>query len=378
MESKTKRGLFIFLLIILFLPLVQQCFPFITSAPLKGIMPLTEDTSFSVQKWWDASYQVTKNKYLNDNVGFRPDIIRFTNQAYYTLFKKILHRRIVEGKDHNLFLNNFIDGYYGKDFIGYDKIHENVRKLKAIQDTITHLGKLFVVVFSPGKAYVYPEKFPEDLVLKKTAINNYEAYIHSMDSMGLNLIDFNAWFINIKNKEKEPIWSTLGIHWSIYGSLLAGDSLINYIEEHRNIHMTHATWTKIEHTTQPRYSEHDISALMNMIYPIATVPYSYPVVSYPEDSKTVKPKIIFIGDSFIIFWVQSDFLDNVTSDWELWYYFSGKLEKSNRNGVTMEGYDWVKKLNNTDCVVFMYTADNGDELGRGFIDNTYQHYYPNK
>ena len=378
MTSKIKDSLLILLLLILTLPLVQQCLPFITSGQLKGVVPPSADVHFSVQKWWDASYQTGKSTYLNDNLGFRPDIIRFTNQVYYSLLHKINHKRIVEGKDHNLFLNNFIDGYYGNDFIGYDKIHERVRELKAIQDTLTRLGKLFIVVFSPGKAYVYPENFPENLKLPKTKISNYEALLQNMDSVGLRYIDFNPWFKQLKQTDKEPLWSTLGIHWSVYGSYLAGDSLVSFIEQQRHIQMPHATWTKIEHTTKPRYNEHDISALMNMIYPIATVPYSYPVVNYTSDTKTVKPDILFIGDSFLFFWVQTNFLDNITSDWQLWYYFGTRLEKSHPDPVPMGSYDWAGKLDKTDMIVMMYTADNSDEFGNGFAESAYLHYYPLK
>ena len=378
MESKIKSGLFIFLFIILLLPILQQNFPFITSGPLIGIFPLAENVTFSLQNWGDASYQSEKNKYLNDHFGFRPDMIRFTNQAYYTLLKKINHIRIVEGDDHNLFLNVYIDGYYGKDFIGYTAIHEKVMKLKAIQDTLAHLGKSFIMVHSPSKAYVYPEKFPQNYKIKKTGVNNYDAYIAAMDSARVNMVDINAWFYAIKHKTQEPIWTKLGIHWSIYGSLIAADSVTRYMEQLRHIHMPHPTWTKVVHTDTPRYKENDISAIMNMIFPITTETHSYPEVTYPEDATTTKPKVVYIGDSFFIAWILYGILDHIDSAWEVWYYFNSKMDKDHHDGVSMEGYDWINAINNTDYVVMMYTPDNLEELGNGFIEKAYDHYYPKK
>ena len=44
----------------------------------------------------------------------------------------------------------------------------------------------------------------------------------------------------------------------------------------------------------------------------------------------------------------------------------------------MKDYDWVKALNKADYIVLQYTSFNLAELGNGFIEDAYGHYYPGK
>src|SRR5579872_5788725 len=118
MENKIKNSLFIFLFVILLLPLIQQYFHFITSGPLYGYSQESPDVSFSWDEWWSRKYQDQKSQYLNDNIGFRPDLVRFNNQWDYYFFKKLHSWKVVEGTNHNLYMDTYIDDYFGRNYMG--------------------------------------------------------------------------------------------------------------------------------------------------------------------------------------------------------------------------------------------------------------------
>src|SRR5580704_5346143 len=103
MGNKIKNGLFIFLFIMLVLPFIQQYFPLVTSGALYGYAPNAPNTDFSWEHWLDATYQEKKGKFLNDEIGFRPDLIRVNNQLTYSLFDVFQPLNVVEGTNHSIY-----------------------------------------------------------------------------------------------------------------------------------------------------------------------------------------------------------------------------------------------------------------------------------
>src|ERR1035437_6178867 len=163
MRNNIKKGLFVFIFIILLLPFAEQNFPFIKSGQLLGYFTNAPDVTFSSTKWLDGSYQKEKGDFYNDHTGFRPDLIRLNSQIDFSLFNKPSYGGTVVGKENCLYFDNYIYAYYGKDFMGYNYLFEKSLKLKAIQDTLTKMGKTFVLVYSPCKASYFREYIPEEL-----------------------------------------------------------------------------------------------------------------------------------------------------------------------------------------------------------------------
>jgi acetyltransferase AlgX (SGNH hydrolase-like protein) len=381
MRGNIKTDLFTFVFIILLLPLTQQVFPVFTSGVLYGYSDSPPNVEFSWADWWEAKYQQQNTRFLNDNTGFRPDLVRLTNQLNYSLFHATHAWNIIEGSNHNLFLATSIDGYYGTDYAGYDAIHEKMRKLKAISDTLGRLGKSIILVHAPAKVFLFPEDIPEIRTHQPRTATNLETFIRIADSMKINQVDFNTWFCKMRDTSKELIFPHQGGHWSVYSSYLAADSLIRFIEKLRNIRMPHPAWTKILHTSKPRDPDDDIAKTLNLIYPITKEVFSYPEVSYTQDATMVKPKIIYIGDSFLLSWMRDGIMDNTNTDWQIWQWFSilwNKNSDKNKADGRVQDTDWIASINNTDCIVIMYTSFNLPALGNGFVEQAYDHYYPKK
>ena len=377
MKQLLLAGLFILLL----LPLAQQVRPFIHRWPLRGAYRVAPKPELSVHTWLDGSYQQGEELYLNDHMGFRTDFVRLNNQVDYSLFNKIHAEWIVVGREHYLYQYPYIDSYYGKDYVGYDTIHEKIRKFKAVQDTLARLGKSLILVHAPCKALYYPGFFPPDSVRAKRGPTNFETYVKVADSAGINQVDFNSWFVSMRDTSRELLYSKKGIHWSIYGSILAGDSLVKCMERLQHIHMPHPYWHTIDREYKARYTDDDLAQLLNMYVPLVKERYSYPRLQYTANTAAKRPKVIFIGDSFCITMMQNGMLQNTTTDWEIWFYFR---EVYTSDYLTTEivhplrDCDWQGSLNKADCIVIMYTSHNLKELGDGFIEQMYARYYPGK
>jgi SGNH hydrolase-like domain, acetyltransferase AlgX len=375
---KTKRTLFYIIFILLLLPLGEKTLKFIKSGTLKGNFRPAADIDFTLERWWTDSFQHQKERYINDAVGFREDLIRITNQIDYSLFDKCHADWTIKGKDGYLYQFPYVNAYFGTDFMGYEQILLRSRKMKAIQDTLTKLGKTFVLVYAPSKASFFPEHFPDNRVMPSIGPTNYEVYRRDCDSLGVHQVDMDAWFRSLKGKSAEPLFSKQGIHWTEYGACLGGDSLVKYIERVRNIHVAHPKWDKMERTSNIRCGDDDIAAELNLIFPVAKETLSYPIIEDVKDTGKDKINAIYIGDSYAHKMIEFGILYKMNGQCEFWRYFDEMHDINGHYFTYIKDYDWKKAIDRCNTVVIVYTLFNFWNLGNGFIEQAYNYYYPNQ
>ncbi len=379
--QKRKQVLFISFFLILIFPLLNGSLHIIKSGRLQGYYTDAADVDFSWDKWFNATFSKNKSDYINDHFGFREDFVRFSGQIDFTLFTKVNYGSAVIAKDHSLYYDNYIDDYIGKDFMGNDSILHIMRKVKAIQDTLSHLGKSLIVVYVPSKAFYNSESMPEINKCYLGGKSNYSQFLKLGDSLHINQVDLNSWFISLRGKTQDSVFTKQGIHWTCYGAFLGADSVARYIEKLKNISLPHPIFTKIEHTTKAIGTDNDMATILNLALPVANEIFSYPLAVYDTDKIKQKLNIIFLGDSFVWTTIENGFMLNVYKEWQFWFYFKEVYYNKNNphaRDAKMENYDWKKALANSDCLVLMYTTASLKDLGNGFIDNAYEYYYPQK
>lgn len=386
MTQKIKSLLLVAFLAVLSLPMIQQALSFYASDPLSGNFDVVSDTAFSWEGWLAGTYQQRENAFYNDHMGFRPDLIRIKDQADLWLFHKLNYGGCVLGKNNCLFWDNYIDAYTGRDFAGDSFIRRQLFMLKALQDTFARTGKTLLVIHCPNKAFYYHELIPEDIG-KVVGKNNYSVYKTIGDSLGIHQIDINGWFMAMKDTCKELLMTRQGTHWSVYGSVIAGDSIVRYIERKRNLRLPHAEWIRIEHVHGARYTDKDIVDNANLLFPNDNETFSYPVIQYGRDTTARKLKTIFIGDSFVMNFITNKLPQGTFPDWQYWFYFKYLSDATNsdisHDRPVPGGSYWIDEIKKADCILLAYTSMNlrssgENQLGSGFIEKAYEYYYPQK
>lgn len=373
-----KGSLFAILYLMLLLPLIQQTFHILPEKKLNGAVRNAPDTSLTCKGWLGDGYQQAKNDYLNDNMGLRSYLVRTNNEINFLLFRKAQAREVVVGRDGYLFEGRYIDLYCGCDYQGDSLTRVRLLKLKLLQDTLQKLGKCLLVLHAPSKAWQYPAYFPPGTKCDTAGPTRYKDYLRLEDSLHINSIDFNAWFLTLKAHSPYPLMSKQGTHWDVYGSFLAADSLIKRCEQILNIHMSHYVFSGVEISDTPRLTDNDIAAGMNLLFPPVKEKFVYPIGHFIEDGKVVKPNAIYIGDSFFWTFIYDGVPQHINNDYLFWYSW-GELwyRKGGENGHSnFDEHDWISELNNTDMVIFISSEVNLDRLGNGFIEKAYDHYYP--
>ena len=366
-----KKSILLVILSTLFLPILQSKFHPIQLEALKGDVVIPSDPGIQDTSWFSGNFQEKQDVYLNSSFGFRSWCVRLNSQLAFWFFNKAKANGVIIGKDNYLFEKNYITAYTGKDFIGKDNISKIINRITFISDTLTKLNKQLIVILAPGKASFYPEYIPP-IYGSATAATNYKFLAKGLSESAINYIDFNKWFIQQKQVSKYPMYPKYGIHWSIYGSVLAGDSIIKKIEYLRKIDVPNLIYNNID-LKQPNDMDYDVANGMNLLFRLPSFDMAYPKITSEVDTAKTKPSVVVISDSF--YWsLYSNGISNSFKNDHFWYYNKQVYPESATNEVLTENLDYKNEIEKHDVFIVMATEANLSRIGWGFFEDM-EHYF---
>lgn len=373
-QYQAKHIILIIILTLIWIPLLQKTFTIFKEPKLKGHFTVTSKPNSSTQNWYSGKYQLHYEKYFNSSFGFRSFFVRVNNQIDYTFFNISHANKVIVGKNDMLYEKDHIRSYLGELNIGNEKIIQNIENLKKIRNYLQSKNKDLFVIFAPGKASFFPEFFPKPYDKKIKSISNYDIFRKLLIKENFNFIDFNSLFKQMKDTSKYPLFTRSGIHWSNYGMTLAYDSTLKYIEKTKNISLPKLKIEKIEISTKPKDSDRDIAEAMNLLFNYYDQELAYPKVVFETNSKTVKPKVVVIADSF--YWnFYNAFGESVFSENKFWYYLKTEYQKSKKNR-NIKNIDINNEINNCDYLILLSTELNLYKFPFGLYEkyNTFEEF----
>ena len=380
-SNKLHTLLFALVIAALFLPLIQMVKPFVEVGPLFGSIVPTAKDSLTLEAWFDGTYQENRNKYINEQFGFRNTAVRLHNQIAFSLFRKAKANGVIIGKEDYLYEIKYINAYRGAEEINQSELDSNLFMLKAIQSKLKEKGVELVVVMNPGKASFYPEFIPDEFPILSNR-SYYSEYQKGLESQGIQHIDFGKWFREMKGKTPAPLFPKTGVHWSQYGATLAADSLVNYCVKLFGKNMNEFGWNKkdLPLSTTMESVDDDIGLGMNLYSPIDVLPMAYPRVGVNDKygvsfgNKGIQPKVAVISDSYFFNLMQLPWAPDIFS--ELNFYFYNKQLHHLPGGATTKTdvLSQMQDIEKSNVVFVMATECNMDKLGWGFISNAYKYF----
>ncbi len=363
-----KYILYYLFILILFLPVIQNKTDYVEIKPLKGAIKLTERPKFKMERWFSGEFQNEFEKFVNDNIGFRTWFVRLRNQIAFSVFKLAKARSVIVGKDNYLYELNYLKAFNGEDFIGYKQIKAKVEKMKYLQDMLNRKNKTFIVCLAPGKGSFYPENFPRKYRKPFTDSTNYKVYSKLLKSNNVNHINFNQWFLEMKDTCGCLLYPKYGIHWSYYGILLATDSLINYVEKKRNINIPNIKFYNLKRSLDYKFSDYDIADGMNLIFKLKSEPMCYPQIKWITSDNDTKPVAIVISDSFYWSMFNIGVGSKSFSLGGFWYYNERIFTQSFNTPEYVEQVDIGEKMAASDIIILMSTEANLSKFSWDFVD----------
>ncbi|MBL0309946.1 MAG: hypothetical protein IPP77_09790 [Bacteroidetes bacterium] len=363
-QNKFKSWLLATFLILLWAPIVQDNLHIFKGGALKGAYTLPDNVNFDFKIWFTRDYADKKDEYLSSCFGFRPDFVRLHNQLKYWAFKLASSNNVIIGKENYLYEQHYIDEYFGTSFIGEEKIVQNVRDLKELQDSLSVRGIFMFTFFAPGKGSFYPEFIPNRAVKPKQPNTNYSAYISTCQKAGINYVDCKAWFMAMKDTSRYRLFPKGGVHWSYYGDMLAFDSLVHYVEGKTGKDLPDLKLDSIQVRFTPMKRDYDAGDGLNLIFPLFKDTLAYPHYSVNWKDKDQMASLT-IADSY--YWeMYMSLAPQVFSEVNFWYYFNDFVSK---NGHTANKHDMKDFICQHQVVCLMYTDAGLANFGSGFIQS---------
>ena len=374
MESKLNKRLFIFMLILLVFPLVQYLYPTIRIAKLKGAIIEPKEVVLNFENWNSGAFQDLSEEFIKAKNGLRTLWVRVYNQWNYSVNNIINPAFIVKGENDYLYTTGYIQSYLGENYLGDEKIDQIVKDLEVIRDTLLTKGCELIIAFAPSKAWYLPENIPLKYDLSTKQVSNYEYYSESVKRSAIPHIDFNKLFMNMKDTTQYPLYPKGGIHWSIYGGVVAADSISKLMAATRSVAPIDYHIESTELTDKCKYTDADICEAMNLYYWDGQHDVmAYPTIDFRNHTDLPKPKVISISDSYYWTFIYTKVHEKAFAEGsQYWYYYKSIYGDGKKRGI--ETVDLRTAFDDTDFVLLLATEETLDRFPFGFIEAMKEEY----
>lgn len=367
--------LFGLLMVFLFLGLVQQQFHVFSFKELSGVTVKTEKPELSLESYVSRKYQSQTEKYISENFGFREPVIRVYNQYVWTFFNKTYCHFIKPGKDGYLYYSGAVNDYYGIEHLKHYKtnadavkhVEKQVRMMNKLRYVLKDYDVEFLAFMAPDKAYVYPEYLPRRDARDPEAVNMMECFDERLTAVGFPHVEMTKWYKTMKGNVPFMLFPKTDSHWR-FSAIYGYDSLFCYMNSLNDFGIPDIRINGLT-AIDTSYREND-ELTLNLIFPIRDQNQHYKAeISVECGENCHKPKVLWVGDSFI--WDLEAYLPwrQILEDVEIWFYNSSSFTGFEKEKGNVKETNRLRKILNNDFVVWYSTAHQWSLATYGFVED---------
>ncbi len=362
-----KRGLYIIVLLGMLLPAFLHIFKVGNYKELGGVFLKTQPVSLTLNTIKTGAFQDSLQNYLKDNLFVRAPFVRLRNQFDFYLYDT-LHAGDVyyfDGQFFRFYMYNYSDEM---GFEGWDINEERIRKLEVVKDTLDKYNTEILSVITPSKGHYYRDKVKNDFFRSNRWSNL--AVIDSLYSMSnLNYINFDEWFLRLKDTIVRPLFGSGGIHWNQFGATLAMDSVLRFLSKTKiQDKINFPSWTLSDKHKQLNM-DMDLLNTANLLFKYKDT--SLRIVELNNDTPKNDLKVIVNSDSYfdVISW---------TNLRQTYFGVNSEYRYYNRVNYDINSLEIPKTkltkemLIKQDLILIMYSIPNLTDYSRGMIDELYE------
>jgi hypothetical protein len=334
---------------------VQEKWHPIKPKPLAGVTFATEKPELTLQSFASGQYQSQTEQYSRENFGFREWNIRLYNQFNYSLFNQTTCHFITPGKDGFLFYAEAFRDYYGIEPINqyktYDRAREwaekNVRMMNKLRYVLKDYGIEFLCFMAPNKAEIYPEYLPYHTPAPDDAIHTAAYYDSLMTAIDFPHVEMTKWYQSMKDTASFLLFPKRDTHWR-YSAVYGYDSLFSYMNSLNDFGIPDIHIDRLV-KLDTMYPEND-ELTLNLIFPIGNDSPKYRADITVDPGH--KPKVLFVGDSFI--WDLETYMPwkEILEDVEIWFYNKSAFMGFEKEKRPITEIDRLQSILKADYVVW--------------------------
>lgn len=373
-KPKIKYDLLLFalLMVFLFVPIIQEWTGIFPVKPLKGAIEPTPKPELTFDNYCANTYQTQMEKYAGENFGLREPVIRLYNQYVWSAYNKTYCHFIVPGKDGYLFYALAVNEHYGTELLHHYKSNEEamkdadaeLRQMNKLRHVLKDYGIEFLAFIAPDKPEIYPEYLPRRDA-DTTTIHLADYFSQRMEEIGFPFVNMTDWFVSMKDTVGFPLFPKTDSHWR-YSAIYGFDSLFRFI----NTLDGEAKFPALHIGPPVAYESDKLEGdeeTLNLLFRIRGDRTKYKSdITVEPDSTHRRPKVLFVGDSFI--WSMADFMPapEILADREVWFYNNSAFIGFDNKKENVKDIDRLSHILNADYVVFYSAGHQWWEATYGF------------
>ena len=372
----TRRGtiydkiLFCILTVLLFLPMLQAHILHIPLKPLNGVTLETEPPQFDLETYRSGNYAKQEEAYIGEHFGFREPVIRLYNQYLWSCYRKTYAHDVTAGKHGWLYTPESVSDYYGTELLRWQPSVEQarinfdreVKYMNWVRDILKENDVELLAFIAPEKSFVYPEYLPKR-ERNATTFNAVDYFMEHFTETSFPCIDMTRWFQQMKDTTDYPLIPQTGAHW-VFPAVVAADSLFRFMGDLKGIELAKLKIGEL-HESDNHGADNDLERLLNLSLPIRKRNGYSPTaeVTVGSNPNSIKPNVLFVGNSFMWGIVNQVPMREMFSDVEFWYYFSTAYtgDPLTPSGSVID-LNLLEKLLDFDYIVWFTT---GNQLNKG-------------
>ena len=270
-----------------------------------------------------------------------------------------------------------VNDYYGTELLRWQpsvkeakhNFDRDIRYMNRVRVILKENDVELLAFIAPEKSFLYPEYLP-DSERDTTTFNACDYFLEKFKATGFPCIDMTGWFQQMKDTVSYPLIPQTGGHW-VFPAVYAADSLFHFMGDLKGIELPKLKIGEL-HESDNHGADNDLEQLLNLSLPIRKRQGYSPTaeVTVERNPNCVKPKVLFVGNSFM--WgitnqiPMREMFDNV----EFWYYFSTAYtgDPLTPSGQVVD-YNLLEKLLDFDYIVWFTTGNQLNKGTNGFANS---------
>lgn len=383
-----KKFLICIILFLLFIPAIETFSRFVPEQYIIGYETLWSCPKFTCTSWFNGSFQVQFDRWYQQHIGFRNDLIKTYDQIEFSLFHETdSTSQYILGKDNYLYEAIYLNSFNNLDKVTLYKLKNSVIQIKYLQEQLQKRGITLLLAITPSKATVYPEFIPDQYIIKAKTMeqNNYQQLVFLLKTYKVNYIDGHALMVRLKQYSPYPPFVQGGTHWDYYGACEFNRAMLNKIAQLTSFSMNTLDCMPVQVDGNATGTDHDLIDLINIWQPQdigGVIPH--PTVSTSKVDNAMQPSILLVGSSFFI--TLQDVLRHqpIFSRREFFHYYDTIMDNDTDidRPLNKAQINWSTDIFSFKVIVVeanearlnpLYSSDRESEIGYGFVEDALQH-----
>lgn len=177
------------------------------------------------------SFPEDYEKYYNDNIPYRNQLISLNNSIDYFLFRQSANDNVIIGEDGWLFYCSPGDGNAMKQSLGYwkfedDQLEQIAYNLEITDRVLASQGIEFVLFIAPNKETIYKDKLPAYYEVADTYTSVDQLVDYLRDNTGIRVVYPKKELEDAREEYADQlIYYKLDTHWNNIGGYIGAVSL---------------------------------------------------------------------------------------------------------------------------------------------------------